>query len=1021
MSDHHTSPSTWSIRHPIGVIMLTLAVVVLGIVAFLQLRIDLLPHIIYPEVRVRVMDPGVPASIMEDQVTRQLEEQLAITEDAIYVQSTTTEGRSSVDLSFAYSKDIDIALRDASTRLDRAKRFLPDTIDPPTIYKRDPFQLPVMEILVSSSLRSPVEVREWTDYSLGPSLLNLPGVAAAEIGGGLKREIQIIIDPHKLESMKFDVIKLTDEIARNNQDTPAGRLQSRVEEIAGRTVGSYQTVDEIRELEIGSTSDGKTIHLADVAKVLDTAEEQRLIVRSNGRPGIKLSIQKQPGANTIEVVDAVEARLQEMRQQSLFPDDISVEPVTDQAGPIRNAINNATAAALGGATLAMLVVYLFLGSLLRTLIVGTAIPVATLITFALMSAAGLNMNIMTLGGLALGIGMLVDSTIVMLENIHRHQMMKSTASEAATEVTSAIIASTSTNLAAVVPFFFLSGLIGLIFRELIFTITAAVIASMVVALTLVPALAGRFTKAEENHSLLQRPLNALTGLYRSGLKKLLHLPTTLKLVLLGGMVVLLVYLMQPFGQLPSNLLPRMDEGLVRISLTSDSGTSITEMERMTSQSEEIVASMPGVQSIFTTVGGFVFGRSSYENANRTSIQVQLVPKGQRDLSAGEWVKQFKKKFASEQIPGLQMRAFVRAIRGLRISQGEDDLSLKIRGPDIDTLNDIGNRLVDELKEVDGLTNVRHSGEETTREMLIGIDRDKAARAGLDSTTIGDAVRIAMDGKTVTTLYDRDRGIDVVVRMDREQWRSPSDVANIQLLAGDNIIRLGDVATIRIEAAPGSIRRDRQQRAVEVNASLSEELSLEQAIRQALTISEKVETPEGYSIAEAGSLQALQEGQALGTILLALALFLVLVVMAVQFESLRNPLVIMFGVPFSGIGVVIGLWLWGIDITMPVWIGMIMLAGIVVNNAIVLVTTIENRRNKGMQRDDAIIEAAGLRLKPILMATLTTVVGMMPLALAYGSGSEMLKPLAVVLVTGLLFSTLISLILVPLLYKHIGNQ
>jgi CzcA family heavy metal efflux pump len=1021
VSEHHTSPSTWSIRHPIGVIMLTLTAVVLGIVAFLQLRIDLLPHIIYPEVRVRVIDPGVPASIMEDQITRQLEEQLAITEDAIYIQSTTTEGRSSVDLTFAYSKDIDIALRDASTRLDRAKRFLPDTIDPPTIYKRDPYQIPVMEILVSSSLRSPVEVREWTDYSLGPSLLNLPGVAAAEIGGGLEREIQVIVDPHKLESMKFDVIMLADEIARNNQDTPAGRLQSQAEEIAGRTLGSYQSVDDIRKLEIGTTEDGKTIHLSDIAKIIDTAEDQRLIVRSNGRPGVRLSIQKQPGANTIEVVDAVEARLQEMREKRLLPDDISVEPITDQAGPIRNAVNNATTAAFGGAMLAMLVVYLFLGSLLRTLIVGTAIPVATLITFALMSAAGLNMNIMTLGGLALGIGMLVDSTIVMLENIHRHQMMKSTASEAATEVTSAIIASTSTNLAAVVPFFFLGGLIGLIFRELIFTITAAVVASMVVALTLVPALAGRFTHAEENHSILQRPLNALIHVYRRQLERFLNLPVMIKLLLLSALTLLLVIMMQPFGKLPSDLLPRMDEGLIRINLTSDQGTSLAEMERMTAQSESIVESMPGVQSVFTTVGGSVFGRSSYENPNRSRIEVQLVPKGQRDLSAGDWVKQLNKRFGDEKIPGLQLRAYVTAIRGLRINQGDDDLSLKIRGRDLDTLNEIGNQLVERLKQIKGLTNVLHSGEETTREMLIDIDRDRAAKAGLDSTTIGDAVRIAMDGKNVTTLYEKDRGINVVVRMNKEQWRSPSDVANIQLVSNDRIVRLGDVATVRIQSAPGSIRRDRQQRAVEVNASLSDELTLEQAISKALAVSEEIELPEGYSIAESGSLEALQQGQKLGSVLLLLALFLVLVVMAVQFESLRNPLVIMIGVPFSGIGVVIGLWLWSIDISMPVWIGMIMLAGIVVNNAIVLVTTIENRRSKGMTRDAAIIEAAGLRLKPILMATLTTVVGMMPLALAYGSGSEMLKPLAVVLVTGLLFSTLISLILVPLLYKHIGNQ
>jgi len=490
--------ATWSLGHPIGVVMITLAVMVLGLFALQRLNIDLLPHIIYPDIRVRILNPGVPATIMEDEVTRQLEEQLAITEDAIYVESQTSEGRSAVTLSFEYGKDIDIALRDASTRLDRAKRFLPDSIEPPVIYKRDPSQIPVAEYVISSPLRDPVELRSWVDYSLGKWLLNIKGVAAAEVGGGLVREIHILADQNRLAGLGLDILDIAAGLKSANKETPAGRLIMDDTEISGRTAGRFRSLEEIINLPIPVESGqghSRLLHLNEVAQVIDGAEEERLRVRLNGMPGIKLSVQKQPRANTVAVVDRVNAKLAELERSGLIPEDIEIHQVGNQALYVRRALDNAVAAAVSGAVLAMIVVYIFLGSLRRTLIIGSAIPIAILVTFILMATSGLTLNIMTLGGLALGIGMLVDSTIVMLENIYRHQRMgedrDQASREAAAEVNSAIVASTSTNLAAVLPFLFITGLVGLLFKELIFTISAAIIASMLVALTLIPALAGR--------------------------------------------------------------------------------------------------------------------------------------------------------------------------------------------------------------------------------------------------------------------------------------------------------------------------------------------------------------------------------------------------------------------------------------------------------------------------------------------------------------------------------------------------
>ncbi|EDN67656.1 Multidrug resistance protein [Beggiatoa sp. PS] len=490
--------AAWSIYHPIGVIMMALTVIVLGLFSLQTLGLDLLPHIIYPEIRVRVNDPGVPATIMEDKVTRQVEEQLAITEDAIKVQSQTSEGSSSMFLSFAYDKDIDIALRDASTRLDRAKRFLPDTIQAPTIYKLDPSQIPALTLAVSSSLRDPVELRTWVDKQLSKWFINLPGVAAAEVGGGLVREIQVLPDQQRLVALGLTLDDVIDALKQTNVESSGGRLYMPENELSTRILGRWQRVEDIAKVRLSPkvsitslssnsllSRRGGDLFLGDIAQIIDTHEDERLRVRLNGIPGIKLSIQKQPQANTVTIVDLVLQRLTWLREQGILSKDVQIDVVDNQATYVQHALNNTAYSALSGALLAMLVVYLFLGHIRQTLIIGTAIPLAITVTFILMAWADLTLNIMTLGGLALGIGMVVDNTIVMLENITRHQQHSDSPTEAAvnavSEITSAIVAATTTNLAAIIPFLFIVGLVGLLFRELIFTIFAAMVASLVVA------------------------------------------------------------------------------------------------------------------------------------------------------------------------------------------------------------------------------------------------------------------------------------------------------------------------------------------------------------------------------------------------------------------------------------------------------------------------------------------------------------------------------------------------------------
>lgn len=1018
--------AAWAIGHPVAVIMLALSTVVTGGFAADRLSIDLLPEITYPEVRVRILDPGVPARVMEDRITRFLEEQLAITEDAVHIQSRTSEGGVSVDLAFEYGKDIDVALRDASNRLDRAQRFLPTTIDPPIIFKLDPHQIPVAEYVVGSPLRDPVVLRDWVDDELAPWFITLPGVASVEAGGGLEREIQVLPDPGRLAALGLTPQDLANAIQRANRDEAGGRLTMARQEFTGRTEGRLTDAQAFRNLAI-PIPNGDTLPLSELAEVRDTHADERIRARLDGVPGIQFSIQKQPEANTVSVVNRVDGRLAWLHEQNLIPADTVIQKVSDQADYVRASLTNAQLAALSGALLAMLVVYLFLGDLRRTLIIGTAIPLALTVTVVLMAMSGLSLNLMTLGGLALGVGMLVDSTIVMMENIQRHQRRGESAVEAgpraAGEVNSAIVAATATNLAAVVPFLFVGGLIGLLFRELIVTISAAILASMVVALTLVPALAARVANTEGG--LLRRGIDRIIGALANTYSRLLHgllrrwwLILGIILLFVGGLAAALHHLAAE----RQIFLPSMDDGRVNVTIVADPGIALDEMDRAAARIEALMAETPQVDNIYSIVGGRVFGRTTRETPNNTSMTVTLVPHAQRDISAEEWVERMDGKLAEQGLAGIDVRMQTGGVRGIRMGRGEDDISLLLQGPDLEILSRLGDEMVAELRGVEQIRNVRHSAEELRQELGLRVDRDRAATLGLSVEEVADTLRLALDGRIISDFIEGDRTYDVRMRLPRDAATSPGALRQLLVFGGrGGPHALGDLAEIEVVPTPAEILRDNQRRAIEVTATLAPGAAVDRAQQAVQARLDHIPLPTGYSLYEAGIAEALQEGQQTAAIILALALFLVIVVMAIQYESIRNPFIILLGVPFAITGVSLGLYLTGLPLSMPVWLGVIMLAGIVVNNAIVFVEFIEIQRDSGRLRLDAIVEAARLRLRPILMTTLTTAMGLLPLALALGQGAEMLQPLAVTIISGLSFSLLVSLFLIPTIYSLIGRR
>ncbi|MBE0439050.1 MAG: efflux RND transporter permease subunit [Gammaproteobacteria bacterium] len=1011
--------AAWSIHHPIGVSMIALAVIILGLFTLTRLAIDLLPHIIYPEVRVRISDPGVPASVMEDSVTRQLEEQLAITEDLITIQSNTERGIATVDLVFDYGKDIDIALRDASTRLDRAKRFLPERIEPPLIYKLDPSQIPVIEFVISSDLRTPVEMRTWVDDVLQKWFLNLPGVASSEVGGGLIREIQVIPDQRRLAAIGLSYQAIIDTLQTSNKDEAIGLLQMRNNEITGRLNGRLTSLDEIRQLPIAYNK-GNTVYLSDVADIVDAHSDQRIKVRADGVSGVKLSIQKQPTANTTAVVDVVKQRLAWLHTQNILPKDITITAIGDQSIYIVQALQNATLAAISGALLAMSVVYLFLGNLRRTLIIGSAIPIAIMFTCILMGLGGLTLNVMTLGGLALGVGMLVDNTIVMLENISRHQKDKQSnldaSTDAANEVSGAIVAATSTNLSAVLPFLFIGGLTGLLFSELIVTISAAIFASLIIALTLVPAFAARVSN--QPHSAIRQLIDGSIELLQTGYAKLIGFLLGYRLLVIAAFILSLIVAYPAFVSGKQIFLPKLDDGRITVRIIADSGISLDEMDQRTQLIEQLFAQQPEAATVYTLLGGSISGRSQRETPSQGTIVVQLKPMLERNISSGEWINNMNTLITQQQLAGFEVQMSQRGIRGIRTNNGDDDISLRLQGEHYQTLKSLANDITDKMKRIPGLSNVSHSAEEQQFELAISLDRERAALLGVNLQDVKQATQVALEGITVSDFIDGDKTYDIRLRLAQSTMTNPQDLESIMLFPATKsapAIYLGSVCTIELIESASTIKRENQMRIVEMTASLTEGTTLGEALASLQQLRQQISLPDGYTLYDGGSQKALEAQQQLTTILLLLALFLVFVVMAIQYESLLNPLIIILSVPFAAIGVALAIDFLALPLSMPVWLGLIMLVGIVVNNAILLVEYIEQNRQQHNDINHAIITAARLRLRPILMTTISTVVGMIPLAMGWGDGAEMLQPLAITVVWGLSFSLLVSLLLVPIVY------
>ena len=1050
------SISAIAIRQHIGTLMLTLAVIVMGVFFLTNLQVDLLPSITYPRIGVRVGTPGISPEVAVDEVTRPLEEALAATEGVVQIYSQTREGQVSLDLFFQPGGDIDQALNEATAAFNRGRGQLPDTIEEARLFKADPSQLPVYEVALTSPSLQGVALRVFADEELSRELSVVPGVAAVDVAGAVEEEVQVNIDLDRLQAVGVGLTDVLDELEARNQDISGGRIQGESAEPLTRTVGRFQDAKEINNLsfEVASTTPTETgrssavinrrVYLRDFADVNDGTQDQRVFVYLNKQPAVKLSIQKQPEANTITVVDGVKQRIEQLRASGIIPEDMVLTSTLDESRFIRNSISNVTSSGLIGAGLAAIAVLLFLGSIRQTLIIVLSIPLATLAAIIFMGLFGLSINVFSLGGLALGVGIVVDNSIVMLENIAEGAGMtpgKDTktrltqaqlidqSARSSQEVESALIASTSTNLVAVLPFLLIGGFISLLFNELILTISFSVAASILIAVTIVPMmtsrlLAIRWSSKLGNFWLLQKfnqRFEAATRGYGSLLIKVLRyrLPIlAATIIILGGGSLWMA------GQIPQEILPRISTGQATLSAQFPPGTPLATNRKVMAAVDDILLKQPETDYVFSTVGGFLFGSSTSENPLRGSSTITLKPGS--DVEA--FIATVTQEFNKLNLAGIRLRLNPGAVRGLVLTNSPvrgAEVDIIIQGSNEQTLRQAGQQVLQALDEQATLASFRPDADPRQPEIQIRPDWERVAQLGLTTQDIGDTIATAIEGSTPTQLQRGDRLVDVRVQLNQASINRASQLAGLPLFVdGNRQVRLSDVAEISEGQAPGEVQRINQRQVFLIAGNLNQGASLGDALTQVDSVLQNVQLPEGVSILPSSASETSRELQQSLIMLGGLAAFLVFVVMAVQYNSLVDPLVIILTVPLALAGGIFGLYITKTAIGATVLVGAVLLVGIVVNNAIIMVELANQLQeqegfvqegNSQDARQRAILQAAPQRLRPVLMTTITTVLGMFPLALGIGEGAEFLQPLGIVVFSGLSLATILTLFIIPCFY------
>ncbi len=1012
----------FSVRRPIVITMLTLMVVIIGAVSLSRLRIDLLPDIELPTVSVRTQYEGASPEVMERLVTQVLEEVVATVPGVEEISSQSSEGSSTIRVTFVWGTEIDAAALDLQSKIEDEINELPEDVVRPRIRKFDISSFPVVLLGISSNL-DPVELTQLVEDQIRYRFARIQGVAQVDLWGGYNREVRIELDPDSIKALGLPLDHILQAIRDANLDRPTGKIEEGRYDVTLRAPAEFTNLDQIRDTVL-MTRDTSAVTLGQIAEVKDTYEKLTRIVRVNGSRGLRVAIRKEADENTVEVSRRVLTEID--RVNKAFP-QVHIVPVINQGNFIERSIANVARSVLYGAGLAILVLLFFLRNVRSTIVISLAIPISIIATFALVYFGNLTLNLMTLGGLALGVGMMVDGSIVVLENTFRHRDEEKetpdmAAINGAREVGPAIIASTITTLVIFLPLIFLRGISGILFKDLAYVVIFSLICSLMVSLSLVPMLVSKLMEESVRTARIRKKwiarllsgsttlLDKLNNAYRDLLKWVLdHRGTTISLaaaILMGSLML--------FPLIGTELLPPSDEGEVRVTGEMEVGTRLELVDQQTRIMEEMV--YPAVPEILSSVASVGSGGWRGGGTSQGQIAMSLVPLAKRNRSNLEIARDLRGKLSGK-IPGMEIR--VDAPQGQfilnRLLGGDEGLTIEIRGFDLDTLDLLAKRVAKAITDVPGITDINISRKAGIPQQEINVDRDKIADLGMSIRDVTRVLETAIAGSRAGEYRTQGNSYRILVQLKDAEKLSMNEILDLILTTGSgDRVALRNVVRTESGRGPILIERKDQQRIATVTANVSGR-DLGSVASDIQYLLYQIARPVGFDLRVAGNYEEQEKAFNELIISLLLALVLVYMVLAIQYESLKNPLIVMFSVPVAAVGVFVTLFLTETTLNVQSYIGCIMLGGIAVNNAILLVDQAGRLSKSGMRVRDAVVEAGRRRLRPILMTTLTTIFGLLPLALGIGEGADAQAPLARAVVGGLTGSTVITLVLIPAVY------
>jgi hydrophobe/amphiphile efflux-1 (HAE1) family protein len=1009
-----------AIKRPVAVTVLAIATFATGYFSLTQLDVNYLPDISYPMVKIHIWWRGATADDIETNVADPLEEVIATVDDLDYIESSSIEGMYTLLVNFRYGADVDVAFQDVVAAMGRVTKRLPRDMDPPVVIKADPSQLPVIEVMLTSDAHDLVWLREWAEDWLVDRLATVAGTAGAEVVGGLEREIRVHLDPNRLQAYALSPDRIAKALLEENLETFAGRVTIEPREIIARTMGEFESLAEIENVVVARGPGGEKVYVKDVATVEDSHREMRIDTHFNGKPCVEFKVLKQYAANAVTVANGVKARLQELRDNGDIPKDVDFGYVEDDSTYVMGAISSVRDSALLAALLVVLVVYLFLGRWRQVIVMVVALPLTLLANFALMKAADFSINVFSLGGLVVALGVILDNSIVVLENITRlkSEGVADYAERGTQEVGSAVVTATLTFLAIFLPFAFVPGMAAILFKELVLVVGGVVAVSLLIAVTVTPLLTDRLLRHERSGQppWIVRLFDGTIRLGVRGYEAVLRACLRVKwLVILLALAVLAVGLWLA-GRAGTEFLPKLDDGRVMVKLKLPSGTSVSDVNRILARVEDRLRELPEIDTLFRLAGGRVFGLYTLEVGNEGNLDIQLLPRHQRTMSTEQFINKIRPWIAKIQAdePGAKLPVQARPIKGLR-KVGEQDIEVNVKGNDAVLLYEFSEKLAARLAQTHGLSGVNVSMDMTKPEFRVYVDRARASAMGIPVNHVANTLRTLVQGLVGTQYREGTEYYPIRVMVPEAALTSKTDLEGLVIATREGEpIHLRDIAEVRRAVGPVEISREDQVMRVIVRADAAG-VSVGEALVAAEQAAIELKPPSGVEVSMGSQARFMAESRRVMGLILGFAALFAYVILAIQFESFVLPFLIMLNVPLTLTGCLLALGIFGAPVGVTVQIGILVMMGGITSQGVVLLDLAEEYRRGGMAPLDAIRKAAPLRIRPILMTQLTTVLGLLPLAMNMGEGGDMLVTMAIAVIGGLLYSLLLTLLFLPAAY------